>query len=109
MKTLTKKIITSLALVITLIFGGVTAAQAVAYGNALNGAYSIEVLQVRYDGAAWNYPGSGYRNAWFKYVRNGKTLMHKSVKNGKVTGSVWDNLVDWGPSQTTKFYWGHSR
>ncbi|AOZ72073.1 hypothetical protein BK816_01150 [Boudabousia tangfeifanii] len=89
--------------------GGAGTAYAATFGNNLNGASSVEVLQVKYNGAAWNYAGSGYKNAWFKYSRNGKTLMYKTVNRGRVTGSVWDNLWDWSKSQTTKFNWGHSK
>ena len=95
-----KKKIAALALAATLTAGGAGAAYAASFGNSLN---------VKYDGAAWNYSGSGYRNAWFKYSRAGKTLMHKVATNGKVTGSVWDNLLDWSSSQTTIFNWGHDR
>lgn len=104
-----KKKIAALALAATLTAGGAGAAYAASFGNSLNGASSVEVLQVKYDGAAWNYSGSGYRNAWFKYSRAGKTLMHKVATNGKVTGFVWDNLLDWSSSQTTIFNWGHDR
>jgi len=46
---------------------GVTSmAYAVSFGNSLNEASSVEILQVKYNGAAWNYPGSGYRYASFK-------------------------------------------
>lgn len=97
----------ALALGLVLVFGGAATAYAVSFGDSLNGASSVEVFQVKYNGAAWNYPNSGYKNAWFKYHRNGKTLMYKVATNGKVTGSVWDNLLDWSEEQTTKFNWGH--
>lgn len=101
-----KKTTASLALVAALAVGGAGTAYAASFGNAQNGASSVEVFQVRYDGAAWNYPGSGYNSAWFKYARNGRTLLHKTAWNGKVTGSVWDNLVNWSDKQTTQFTWG---
>lgn len=104
-----KNRIVSFALASALMLGGGATAFAVEFGNKLNGASSVEVYQIRYDGVAWNYPGSGYKSAWFKYHRNGKTLMYKVAKNGKVTGSVWDNLFDWSKKQTTKFNWGNSR
>ncbi|MDQ0480278.1 hypothetical protein [Hathewaya limosa] len=47
-----------------------------------------EAIQVIYDGAAWNYSESDYKNASFKYTRNGKTLLSKTATSGKVTGSV---------------------
>ncbi|WP_257160761.1 hypothetical protein [Corynebacterium cystitidis] len=93
-------------LAIALAMGVTGTAYAATFGNNLNGASSVEVLQVKYNGAAWNYPGSGYQNAWFKYHRNGRTLMQKYAYNGKVTGSVWDNLYDWSKGQTTQFTWG---
>lgn len=101
-----KNKIVALVLSATLAFGSGGVALAKTFGNSLNGASTVEVMQVRYDGAAWNYKGSGYKGAWFKYTRNGKTLMYKSVRRGKVTGSVWDNLIDWSREQTTKFRWG---
>ncbi len=104
-----KKTTARLALVAALAVGGAGTAYAdnlKTYGNARNGASSEERYQIRYDGAAWNYPGSGYNSAWFKYARNGRTLLHKTAWNGKVTGSVWDNLVNWSDKQTTHFTWG---
>lgn len=83
-----KKKIASLALAATLTAGGAGAAYAASFGNSLNGASSVEVLQVKYDGAAWNYSGSGYRNAWFKYSRAGKTLMHKVATNYRTYDSA---------------------
>ena len=70
-------------------------AYAASFGNDLNGASSKEVLQIRYNGGAWNYESSGYKNASFKYTRNVKTLLSKTATNGKVTGSVWD-VLRWG-------------
>lgn len=101
-----KKKMASVALVAALTVGGAATAEAATFGNSRNGASTVEVLQVRYDGAAWNYSGSGYRYAWFKYSRNGRTLLQKYAYSGKVTGSVWDNLIDWSDSQTTRFGWG---
>ncbi|MFW0121926.1 hypothetical protein [Rothia sp. CCM 9419] len=107
-KTLKNKVI-ALGVASALALGGAPSAQAATFGNHLNGASTREVFQVRYDGAAWNYNGSGYRNAWFKYTRNGKVLMFRYAWTGKTTGSVWDNLFDWGSNQTTQFRWGHNR
>ena len=109
MKKKTKNKLSAIVLAGALTLGGVSTAYAGSFGNHLNGASTKEVLQVKYNGAAWNYRGSGYKSAWFKYTRNGKTLLYRYVKNGKVTGSVWDNLVDWSKKQTTRFYWGHQR
>lgn len=83
---------------------GITAFAA-SFGNSLNGASNTEVLQVKYDGAAWNYDDSGYDWASFKYSRNGRTLLSKTAYNGKVTGSVWDDLIHWGDEYTTIFNW----
>jgi len=107
-KTL-KKRFTSIMLASTLVMGGTIVAHAASFGNSLNGASSTEVLQVKYNGAAWNYSGSGYRNASFKYTRNGKTLLSKVATNGKVTGSVWDDLIHWGDKYTTKFSWNRQK
>lgn len=104
-----KKGIASAILIAALGVGGAGTVYAATFGNSLNGASSVEVLQVRYDGAAWNYPGSGYKNAWFQYTRDGQTLLHRVATNGKVTGSVWDNLVNWSKNKTTKFNWGNTR
>lgn len=99
------KKIASLLLALALMVGLGTVAYAQSFGDALNGASNEEVLQVKYDGAAWNYPGSGYNWASFTYSRNGVTLLTKTAYNGKVTGSVWDDLVHWGEEYTTKFNW----
>lgn len=99
--------ITTLILALTLTVGLGSVAYAADFGNAKNGASNVEVLQVKYDGAAWNYPGSGYSWASFKYTRNNRTLLTKTAYNGKVTGSVWDDLVHWGDEYTTKFNWNH--
>lgn len=109
MKTSLKKRISMFVLALALAFGGTVTAYAATFGTDLNGASNVEVLQVKYNGAAWNYPGSGYRNASFKYSRNGKTLLTKVATNGKVTGSVWDDLIHWGKEYTTIFNWNHER
>lgn len=80
-------------------------ANAATFGNSKNGASTKEVLQVKYDGAAWNYSGSGYNWASFTYSRNGRTLMKKYAYTSKVTGSVWDDLIHWDDAHTTKFNW----
>lgn len=81
------------------------AASAYSYGNSKNGASSVEVLQVKYNGAAWNYSGSGYNWASFKYSRNGRTLLQRYAYSGRVEGSVWDDLIHWDDAHTTKFNW----
>lgn len=103
-KKFSKKII-SLLVALTLTVGVASVAYAADFGNSKNGASNVEVLQVKYDGAAWNYSDSGYSWASFKYTRNGKTLLTKTAYNGKVTGSVWDDLINWGEEYTTKFNW----
>ncbi len=108
MKMKFKKAISVLMVVGALTLGATNMAYAVTFGNSLNGASSVEVLQIRYNGAAWNYKGSGYKNASFKYTRNGKTLISKTATNGKVTGSVWDDLR-WGDKYTTKFSWNRTK
>lgn len=100
-----KKVITLLlTLALAAGFGSATHA-AVTFRNDLNGASSTEVLQVKYDGAAWNYDGSGYNWASFTYIRDGRTLLTKTTYNGKVTGSVWDDLLHWNKEYTTLFNW----
>lgn len=79
-------------------------ANAATFGNSNSGASSTESMQIRYTGAAWNYSKSPYKSTSFKYTRNGKTLLSKTAYNGKVTGSVWDDLR-WGNKYTTKFSW----
>ncbi|WP_283619250.1 hypothetical protein [Flavonifractor plautii] len=106
-KSKSGKKIASLFLALTLMAGLGTVAYAATFGTALNGASNVEVLQVKYDGAAWNYPGSGYNWASFTYSRNGRTLLTKTAYNGKVTGSVWDDLIHWGDEYTTKFNWNN--
>lgn len=101
------KKITALLLVLTLTVGFGTVVYAATFGNDKNGASNVEVLQVKYDGAAWNYSGSGYSWASFTYSRNGRTLLNKVAYDGKVTGSVWDDLVHWDEEYTTKFNWNH--
>lgn len=92
-----------LATVLTL---GATNMVAFAYsgGNSKCGASSKEVLQIKYDGACWNYKGSGYTYSTFKYVRDNKTLVSRKATNGKATASVWDDLR-WGDKYNTKFSW----
>lgn len=108
MKMKLKKSVSTLMLVGALALGATNIAYAASFGNDLNGASSTEVLQIRYNGAAWNYEGSGYKNASFKYTRNGKTLLSKVATSGKVTGSVWDDLR-WGDKYTTYFSWNHEK
>ena len=74
------------------------------FGNKYSGASTEEVLQIRYDGAAWNYKQSPYKSTSFIYTRNGKVLLQRTAFNGKVTGSVWDD-IRWGSKFTTKFSW----
>lgn len=50
-----------------------------------------EAIQVIYDGAAWNYSGSGYKNASFKYTRNGKILLSKTLPEERV--QVWFGMI----------------
>ena len=85
----------------------VMAADAASFGDSKCGASTQEVLQVKYNGAVWNYKskGSKYNWAYFKYSRNGKTLMTRYAYNGKSTGSVWDDLIHWDDAHTTKFNW----
>lgn len=105
MNTNLKRKMAAVSLAAALTMGGASAAEAATFGDSRNGASTVEVLQVKYDGAAWNYSGSGYRYASFKYTRGGRTLMHKYAYNGKVTGSVWDNLIDWSSNARTYFSW----
>lgn len=105
MKKSTKKRFAGLASALVLATGLAVTASAYYGGDSLCGASSYEVLQVKYNGAAWNYAGSGYSYAWFKYTRNGKTLLYKYTNSGKVTGSVWDDLIHWGDAYTTNFKW----
>lgn len=104
-----KKCIVTFMLAIAIVAGTVNVAYAASFGTRKNGASSKEVLQVKYDGAAWNYAKSGYKNASFKYTRGGRTLLSRTAKSGKVTGSVWDDLVNWSGSATTKFSWSHTK
>ncbi|CDZ23451.1 putative secreted protein [[Clostridium] cellulosi] len=101
------KKITTLLLALTLMTGLGVVASAQTFGTALNGASNEEIFQVKYNGAAWNYPGSGYHWASFKYSRNGQVLLTKTAYNGRVEGSVWDDLIHWGSAYTTKFNWNH--
>ncbi len=108
MKIKLKKSIGTMLVVGILTLGGVNTAYAASFGNSLNGASSEEVLQIRYNGAAWNYSKSGYKNASFKYTRDGRTLLSRTATNGKVTGSVWDDLR-WGNKYVTHFSWNHQK
>lgn len=101
-----KKII-ALLFTITLTIGLGSVAYAATFGTDKNGASSVEVLQVKYNGAAWNYKDSGYSWASFTYSRNGRTLLTKTAYNGMVTGSVWDDLVHWSEEYTTEFSWNN--
>lgn len=105
MKKKIKRIICSM-LVVGLIGLGTNTVYAAYFGNASSGASSVEVFQVKYNGAAWNYSSSNYAATWFKYTRNGRTLLYRIAYNGKVTGSVWDDLIHWGDKYTTHFNWG---
>lgn len=104
MKRKMKKIVLSgLILSVFSLFSTATVFAAT-FGNSVSGASSNEVLQIRYDGSAWNYIDSPYQYTSFSYTRNGKTLMNKTAYNGKVTGSVMDDLR-WGDKYTTVFNW----
>ncbi|MEB5648528.1 hypothetical protein [Mammaliicoccus sciuri] len=98
------KKITSSVLVASVIAMGSSTAFAASFGDANSGASSKESMQIRYNGAAWNYAKSKVKSTSFKYTRNGRTLMNKTAYNGKVTGSVWDD-VRWGDKYNTKFNW----
>lgn len=100
-----KKTAITFMVTLALAVGIAGAAYAASFGNSLNGASNVEVLQVKYNGAAWNYSGSGYSWASFKYTRNGQTLLSMTAYDRKVTGSVWDDLIHWGDAYTTKFNW----
>lgn len=106
-KSKVSKKITALLLALTLSVGAGSVVYAATFGTALNGASSDEVFYVKYDGAAWNYPGSGYSWASFTYSRNGVTLLTKTAYNGRVEGSVWDDLIHWGDEYTTIFKWNN--
>jgi len=104
---LRKKLLRVLIVSCFAVLGGITVANASAttYGDASSGASNEESFQIRYNGAAWNYGSSPYQSTSFTYTRNGTVLMKKTAYNGKVSGSVWDDLR-WGDKYTTKFYWG---
>lgn len=106
MKSILSKKIATAGVAGAILVGGAAAAQAVTFGTAQHGASSVEVFQVRYDGKAWNYPGSGHSGVWFKYSRDGVTKLYRETRFGETKGSVWDNLTHWGQSQTTVFSWG---
>jgi len=108
MKKKLKKSIGTLMIAGALALGCSNMACAASFGTSLNGASSNEYLEIRYEGAAWNYAGSGYKNAYFTYSRNGKTLLSKTATSGKVTGGVWDDLR-WGDKYTTVFTWNHQK
>lgn len=103
MKKNIKKVISSLLVVGTVTLGS-TPVFAASFGNSKSGASSVESFQIKYNGASWNYSGSGYKSTSFKYTRDGRTLLSKTAYNGKVTGSVWDDLR-WGDKYNTKFGW----
>lgn len=103
MKKKMKHFIISALLVGTIGLVGNTAFAAT-FGDACSGASSQEILQIKYEGAAWNDSCSPYIYTAFEYSRNGKVLLTKYAYNGKVTGSVWDDLR-WGEKYTTKFRW----
>lgn len=103
MKKKMRQFICSVLVVGTIVLGG-NAAFAASFGNASSGASSVEVFQIKYNGAAWNYSHSNYRSTSFKYSRNGRTLLRKTAYNSKVTGSVWDD-IRWGDKYTTEFAW----
>jgi hypothetical protein len=107
MKKRTKQFICSMLVVGTIGLGASSTADAASFGTSASGASSQESLQIRYNGAAWNYSKSPYNSTWFKYSRNGRTLLSKTAYNGKVTGSVWGDLR-WGGKYTTKFNWGRN-
>ena len=92
------------ALAVGIIGLGTVTASAASFGNASSGASSVESLQIKYDGEAWNYSSSPYKYTSFTYKRDNRTLLTKTAYTGKVTGSVWDDLR-WGEKYTTKFSW----
>lgn len=105
-KSRKKLILVAITFLLSTSFVAPTVASAATFGNSNNGASSVEQFQIRYSGAAWNYKkNSGKNYAYFKYSRNGKTLLTKYAYNGKSTGSVWDSLSWNGP--ITKFNWGN--
>lgn len=104
MKLKTRKLLSALLIASSISVVGMGSVQAATFGTSSSGASSKEVLQIRYDGAAWNYKKSSYKSTSFRYKRNGRTLLSRTAYNGKVTGSVWDDLR-WGDKYTTKFSW----
>ncbi|MED3625355.1 hypothetical protein P4482_07650 [Neobacillus thermocopriae] len=98
-----KQFIISALVVGTIGLGGNTVFGAT-FGDSTSGASSEESFQIKYNGAAWNYSKSKYQYTSFKYTRDGRTLLSKTAYNGKVTGSVWDDLR-WGDKYTTYFSW----
>ncbi|GAA5417549.1 hypothetical protein Pryu01_02623 [Paraliobacillus ryukyuensis] len=103
MKKKTRQFICSMLVIATIGLGANTA-YAASFGNSSSGASSVEVFQVKYNGAAWNYSSSPYKWTMFKYTRNGRTLLSRTAYSSKVTGSVWDD-IRWGDKYTTKFSW----
>ena len=100
-----KRRICILLLALSLLILGAFNVYAYEGGDKWNGASNYEYFQVMYKGAAWNYRGSGYNYAWYRYSRNGKTIQYKIAYNGRVSGSVWDNLLVWGNAGRTYFNW----
>jgi len=103
------KKIFALLFALTITLGFETGLNAVMFGNSMNGASTVERYQVRYDGAAWNHPGMRNRYTWasFRYSRRGRTILSRFVRDGRVTGSVWDDLIDWGDGGRTYFGWNN--
>ncbi|WP_022749098.1 hypothetical protein [Lachnobacterium bovis] len=103
-----KKIISTVATTVALGVFGCSTVFGASFGSSKCGASSVEIAQFIYKGSAWNYKGSGYKYAEFKYTRNGKVLMHKVAHNGKVTGYVTDDLR-WGDKYVTHFKWNRKK
>lgn len=102
------KFVSALATTIAVGTLGCSTVFGASFGNSKCGASSVEIAQFVYKGTAWNYKGSGYKKAEFRYTRNGKVLMHKVTYNGKVTGYVTDD-VRWGKKYTTHFTWNRKK
>lgn len=99
-----KKILITSLLLLTVLSADSEIAIATDYGDNISGASTNEVFQIRYDGAAWNYNNSRYVSTSFSYSRNNVTLLTRVAYNGKVTGSVYDNIIS-GDKYTTYFNW----